>query len=50
VQRYVFPPLADAYEIVPAALGELVVVHGAIALAANSEFCTSEPLPRRSWA
>jgi len=50
VRCYVFPPLADAYEIVPAALGELVVVHGAIALAANSEFCTSEPLPRRSWA
>jgi glucokinase len=35
VRRYVFPPLADAYEIAPAALGELVVVHGAIALAAG---------------
>ncbi len=35
VSKYVFPPLADAYEIVPAALGELVVVHGAIALAAE---------------
>jgi glucokinase len=34
--RYVFPPLADSYEIVPAALGELVVVHGALALAAAS--------------
>jgi glucokinase len=34
VSRYVFPPLADAFEIVPAALGEWVVVHGAIALAA----------------
>jgi glucokinase len=33
VSRYVFPPLADAFEVVPAALGELVVVHGAIALA-----------------
>lgn len=32
VGRYVFPPLADAYEILPAALGEEVVVHGAIAL------------------
>lgn len=32
VQAYVFPPLADACEIVPAALGEWVVVHGAIAL------------------
>lgn len=36
VQRYVFPPLADAYEIAPAALGELVVVHGAVALAAST--------------
>ena len=35
VRRYVFPPLADSYEIVPAALGELVVVHGALALAAK---------------
>ncbi len=36
VARYVFPPLADSYELLPAALGEMVVVHGAIALAANS--------------
>ncbi|NLF72851.1 MAG: ROK family protein [Candidatus Anammoximicrobium sp.] len=36
VRRYVFPPLADSYQILPAALGELVVVHGAIALAAES--------------
>jgi glucokinase len=35
VARYVFPPLAGSYKIVPAALGELAVVHGAIALAAN---------------
>lgn len=34
VERYVFPPLAGSYEIVPAALGEAVVVHGAVALAA----------------
>lgn len=33
VQCYVFPPLAGSCEIVPAALGEWVVVHGAIALA-----------------
>jgi glucokinase len=33
--RYVFPPLAGSYKIVPAALGELTVVHGAIALAAS---------------
>jgi glucokinase len=31
---YVFPPLAGTYRIVPAALGEEVVIHGAIALAA----------------
>jgi glucokinase len=34
--RYVFPPLAGTYEIVPAALGEEVVVHGALALAAHT--------------
>lgn len=34
VQRYVFPPLLNSYRIVPAELGELVVVHGAIALVA----------------
>jgi glucokinase len=34
--RYVFPPLAGSYEIAPARLGELVVVHGALALAAES--------------
>lgn len=33
--RYVFPPLAGSYRIVPAALGERVVVHGALALAAE---------------
>lgn len=33
--EYVFPPLADAYLISPAALGEDVVVHGALALAAG---------------
>jgi glucokinase len=36
-QRYVFPPLADAFQIVPAALGEEVVVHGALALAAQDD-------------
>lgn len=35
VARYVFPPLAGQYKIVPAALGELAVVHGAIALASG---------------
>jgi len=33
VARYVFPPLAHSYFIVPAALGEEVVVHGALAVA-----------------
>ncbi len=36
VRRYVFPPLEDSYEILPAELGELVVVHGALALAADT--------------
>jgi glucokinase len=36
VRRYVFPPLAGQYVIVPAALGEEVVVHGALALAAQA--------------
>jgi glucokinase len=35
VERQVFPPLAGSYEIVPAQLGELVVVHGALACAAE---------------
>jgi glucokinase len=35
VSRYVFAPLADSYEIVPAALGEEVVVRGALLLAAE---------------
>jgi glucokinase len=33
VGRYVFPPLAGSFRLAPAELGELVVVHGAIALA-----------------
>jgi len=33
VAQYVFPPLAESYEIAPAALDELAVVHGAVALA-----------------
>lgn len=36
VQRYVFPPLADTFEIVPATLGEEVVVHGVLALARDA--------------
>ncbi len=37
VARYVFPPLAGAYQILPAARGEAVVVHGAVSLAATSD-------------
>ena len=36
VAEYVFPPLQYSYRIVPAALGELAVVYGAIALAADA--------------
>jgi len=32
VRGYVFPPLIDAFQIVPAKLGEEVVVHGVLAL------------------
>lgn len=35
VQQYVFPPLLEAFRIVPAELGEEVVVHGAIQLATS---------------
>jgi glucokinase len=35
VALYVFPPLAGRYAIVPARLGEEVVVHGSLALAAS---------------
>lgn len=36
VKLFAFPPLRNSYEIVPAALGEEVVIHGAIQLAANA--------------
>ncbi len=36
VRQYVFPPLAGAFEIVPARLGEEMVVYGVLALAAES--------------
>lgn len=35
VERYVFPPFQGKYKILPPALGEEMVVHGAIALAAE---------------
>ncbi|MBX3414968.1 MAG: ROK family protein [Pirellulales bacterium] len=37
VERYVFPPFLGKYHIVPAELGEDMVVHGALALAAQSQ-------------
>lgn len=43
VARYVFPPLANSYKIVSAALGELAVVHGAIALAADQDLGQTRP-------
>jgi glucokinase len=36
VAQYVFPPLVGAYRLLPAALGELAVVHGALQLARNA--------------
>jgi glucokinase len=36
VDRYVFPPLRNSYQVVPAQLGEEVVVHGAVAMAAHA--------------
>lgn len=33
IARYVFPPFREQYRVVPAALGEEVVIHGALALA-----------------
>jgi len=36
VARYVFPPLVDTYAIAPPALGEAMVVHGALALASET--------------
>jgi glucokinase len=35
VERYVFPPFLGTFEILPAKLGEEMVVHGALALAAD---------------
>jgi glucokinase len=37
VERYLFPPFAGSYRIVPAALGEESVVHGALAIARELE-------------
>jgi glucokinase len=36
VRQYVFPPLRDSFEILAPRLGEEVVVHGAVAMAAES--------------
>lgn len=42
VAAYVFPPLANSFEVLPAALGEEVVVHGAIAAASDALAATTE--------
>ena len=36
VKQYVFPKLIESYQLLPAALGESVVVHGALALARSA--------------
>jgi glucokinase len=36
VEHQVFPPFRGGFEIVPASLGEQVVVHGALALAQDA--------------
>ena len=38
-----FPPLRGTYRLVPAALGEEVVLHGALALAADGGPAPSRP-------
>ncbi|MEX0675742.1 MAG: ROK family protein [Pirellulales bacterium] len=43
VDRYVFPPFVGTFQILPAELGEQVVVHGAIAAAAEKR--TVDTLP-----
>lgn len=45
VDRYVYPPLRGTFAIVPAALGEEVVVHGAVLLAAAMEAGEAVRLP-----
>ncbi|MGQ9574243.1 MAG: ROK family protein [Thermoguttaceae bacterium] len=45
VAQYVFPPLAGTYQILPAALGEEVVVHGVLALAATCPASWGAPRP-----
>ena len=47
VSERVFKPFADCYEIVPAALGEEVVVHGALALA-RRRFGPQRTMQKRS--
>jgi glucokinase len=49
VEATVFAPFRDSYDIVPAALGEQVVVHGALALAQDAASAPGSPATR-SWA
>jgi glucokinase len=41
VEKFVFPPFAGTYQILPARLGEEMVVHGALALAADGRSAAS---------
>ncbi len=41
VGQYVFPPLRNSYAILPAQLGEQVVVHGAVVMAAHAYASTA---------
>jgi glucokinase len=45
VEEYVFPPFHGTYSIVPAALGEESVVHGAVALAAQETYGIAGQVP-----
>lgn len=45
VDRYVFPPLRGAFRLLPAMLGEEVVVHGALALATSAHARSASSSP-----
>jgi glucokinase len=50
VNASVFPPFRGTFEIVAPALGEQVVVHGALALARDALFCQNDMTPATSHA
>ena len=47
VDRYVFPPLVGTFRIAPSQLGEEVVVHGALAVAAAAHSSAFSPILRK---